>query len=545
MPIAVNSSGDALYLTPDGTWAPTHVASDAKGNKIAFDGNSWVPLGGKPSVASDVVQSIGTGLRDVSNIAGLPGDVGNLMRRAFGMKPVHTGLLPTSQGIQGAEDKALGPAYQPQTTAGQYARTITDFLPAALGPGGAALKAADVLVPALTSETAGQVTQGTPYEPYARAIGALGGIAAPSVASRAISPLTVPAANKGAISALASEGVTPTAGQATGNKALQYLESGPTGGNAATVATKQGESFTSAVLGRAGINEPRATPEVIDKAYDDIGGQFDAVAANQNITSRPILNTLSSDAKAVEAKYLNETPPAMQAKVVSNLAQDIVDMAGSRSAPAQITGEKYQAWRSTIDRVARESGRDSKLAGALYDLKGALDDAFERSMAASGNTAGVAAWADARNKYRNLIVITKAAKNAADGIITPQAIRTAASSGRNLTSYVRGKSDFTSLANAGVSLLKPLPQSGTTPRALSYAIPGLIGSTIGAAQGNDKKSTLAGALLGLALPYAVGRGVISRPVQGYLSNQLAPRPPLSGSRVPLSLYLSQSQNGGQ
>lgn len=548
MPIAVNSNGDALYLTPDGTWAPTHVATDAKGNSVAFDGNGWVPFGGqssKPSVASDVVQSIGTGLRDVSNMAGLPGDVGNLMRRAFGMQPVHTGLLPTSQGIQATEDKALGPAYQPQTTAGQYARTITDFLPAAFGgEGGAALKAADVLIPALTSETAGQATKGKPLEPYARAAGALTGIAVPSVASRVVSPLTVSAANQRALSTLKAEGVTPiTAGQATGNLPLKYAEGGATGGNNAVLAEKQGESFTSAVLNKAGINAPRALPEVIDKGYENLGNQFDKIAANNSVTQRPILNTLTNDAKAIEARYLNETPPSQQAKIVSNLTQDITDLAGSPSAPAQITGAKYQAWRSTIDRVARKSGDNAGLSDALYDLKGALDDAFERSMAASGNAADVAAWADARNKYRNLIVVTKAAKNAADGIITPQAIRSAAASGRNLKSYVTGKSDFTALANAGVSLLKPLPQSGTAPRALAYAIPSTLGAIAGASQGDDKTSTLLGALGGLLLPFASGSALMSRPVQGYLSNQLVPRPPLGGSRIPLSLYLSQTNNG--
>lgn len=76
------------------------------------------------------------------------------------------------------------PLYQPQTKAGQYARTIAQFAPAAVMPGGAVRRAANVLVPAVASETAGQVTHDkTPeLEPYARVAGALLGAGLTNVA---------------------------------------------------------------------------------------------------------------------------------------------------------------------------------------------------------------------------------------------------------------------------------------------------------------------------------------------------------------------------
>lgn len=72
-------------------------------------------------------------------------------------------------------EAALGsPKYhKPQTTAGEYARTIGQFAPAAVFPGSAPARLANVLAPALTSETAGQITEGSPIEPYARVAGAL------------------------------------------------------------------------------------------------------------------------------------------------------------------------------------------------------------------------------------------------------------------------------------------------------------------------------------------------------------------------------------
>lgn len=66
-------------------------------------------------------------------------------------------------------------AHAPETVTGEYARTIGQFAPNALAPGGLVRRAAQVLIPAVTSETAGQATKGTAAEPYARAAGGLAG----------------------------------------------------------------------------------------------------------------------------------------------------------------------------------------------------------------------------------------------------------------------------------------------------------------------------------------------------------------------------------
>jgi hypothetical protein len=81
------------------------------------------------------------------------------------------------------ERNITGPTYQPQTTPGEYARTIAEFLPGAVIPMGGGV-VGNVLkygvAPAIASETAGQITKGSAAEPYARAGTALatGGIAA-------------------------------------------------------------------------------------------------------------------------------------------------------------------------------------------------------------------------------------------------------------------------------------------------------------------------------------------------------------------------------
>ena len=69
MPVAVNKSGDAVYLTPDGKWGPAKTAKNPQtGETVAFDGNEWKPIKvgegesrGIVGFADDVVRSVAEG----------------------------------------------------------------------------------------------------------------------------------------------------------------------------------------------------------------------------------------------------------------------------------------------------------------------------------------------------------------------------------------------------------------------------------------------------------------------------------------------------
>lgn len=77
--------------------------------------------------------------------------------------------LPGSQEIMGRIEQVAGPQHQPQTTAGEYARTVGEFTPGIVAPGGVLRNAVtSVAAPALLSEAAGQVTEDTALEPWAR-----------------------------------------------------------------------------------------------------------------------------------------------------------------------------------------------------------------------------------------------------------------------------------------------------------------------------------------------------------------------------------------
>jgi hypothetical protein len=282
----------------------------------------------------------------------------------------------------------------------------------------------------------------------------------------------------------------------------------------------QNEAFTAAALRRAGIDAPRATPEVIDNAFTRIGNDFEGVGQRNNVVrdhafTRDLNNTLN--------EYNNLVSPSNRAPVVENTARDI--QAAITQNGGHLTGEQYNAMTSRLARQARNARADPQLQEALQGLRSALDDAMERSLFRSGNSQDMQVLRGARNQYRNMMVLEKAAtgagSNAAEGLISPSQLRNAVVQ-QNRRAYGRGRGDFADLARAGEALLKPLPQSGTSPRHnvthMLQTIGAIVGGGAGAAGGPG--GAAAGALAGLAAPAAAGRVVLSRPVQAWLSNQL-------------------------
>ena len=140
------------------------TAGDAR--EYGAKGVEW--LAGKAGASPETAQSLANASRYIS----MPG----------------MATAPTTDQVQGITEQAIGDRYQPQTTIGEYARTAGEFAPAALQGGGGLARGgakavsrslmrrgANVAAPAALSETAGQLTENTDAEPYARMIGALVG----------------------------------------------------------------------------------------------------------------------------------------------------------------------------------------------------------------------------------------------------------------------------------------------------------------------------------------------------------------------------------
>jgi hypothetical protein len=370
-------------------------------------------------------------------------------------------------------------------------------------------------------------------------IGAALGGAIPVVGAgirRAISPIRAPASKTAAAQTLQREGVELTAGQSTGSKGLQYREAELGGTAAERFAERQSDQFTAAALRRVGVDAPRATHEVINTAFTNIGQQFDDLAAR---------NALQTDAQLVQdlqqawrhfddVTNANTRPP-----FVERFMQDMANQL--RTGYALLPGEWFKSTRSQLARISRNTS-NPELGEAARDIMHALDDAMERSLAFT-NPADMGAWREARRLYRNMLVIedaaTRAGEKAADGIITPANLRNAAMK-QNKRAFARGQNEFTDLADAGVSTMTPLPNSGTPGRlGAKFFLPAgaATGATVGGMVGGIPGAAVGGAI-GAAVPWAAGRAMLSGPGRRYLGNQAAsglPLAPLPPAVLPLEV----------
>ena len=515
------------------------------------------------STTEDVVKSTGAGIaRGTADLVGLPGTIGDALKGAVsrGLSKGYelaTGEVPryedggierffaadappevkdrikspfAGEAMQGYASAVTGGGsdYEPQTTAGKYARTVGEFLPGAAAFGGMSPSNLTRFgaIPGATSESAGQLTEGTAAEPYARFAGALAGGVLPGVVSRTVTPLPSNATREQMAKYLRNEGIDLTAGQRTGSTRTRYSESALNQNAAQDFVERQAQQFTSAALKRIGVQAERATPEVMENAYQTIGQQFDDLASRYGI---PGDRQLFTDLRNIRGKYQRDVPTTARTGTMDDALKDITDRIQQSGA---LDGRQYANLRSELGSVARsQMGSNPQTSRALMDVVEALDDAMERSIRVF-NPDDVGAWKEARRLYRNFLVVERAAagsgENAAMGLISPSQLRNATKQLHGVRNYTQGKGDFADLVRAGEGLMKPLPQSGTAPR-LSASIPGGLGAGIGAGLGHqigDIQGAIVGAAAGATVPSALGRLMLSGPGRAYLGNQALP-----GARV--------------
>lgn len=490
--------------------------------------NFQPPQPGWTDTAADIAKSGGIGIaQGVLGVGSMPGNLEYLARagidygaQALGYDNPNTmsgQILPTYSDYKADVERRIGTEfYEPRTTAGKYMRTAGEFA-VPFGVAGRGLSAAQrtvrTLVPATVSETAGQMTEGTKYEPWARAAGAVAGSIAPSAGARMVSPIPANPERARQAAILQAEGVTSTtAGQRTGHLPLQWHEAVArdtpgAGRRPAQMHSQAAEQFTRATLRRAGIQADRATTDVIDGAFVRLGNQFDNLAQNATV---PINQRLLTDLRNSVQDYNAAVAPTFRAPDVNGIVDDLQALAGG-----QINGATYTATRTALDRRAREVRyTDPPRSQALFAIRNALDDAVERSL--PQNLRGQ--YAQTRREYRNLLTIEKAAtgagSDAAEGIISPMMLRNAAKT-TDRRSYARGQGDLDELARAGSSVMTPLPQSGTGPRVMAQSNMHLLSGAAGYGVAGPY------GIMAAAGPAIAARTLMSGPMQGYLGNQLA------------------------
>ena len=518
--IEINLADGTVLKFPDGT-------SDDVINRAV---RSVMAEGAQPAVLPDVAQSAGSGLaRGVAGLLDMPSDMGGLFERGLtavmnkGIQAMGgEGNLVAPPAMPKARDAlaAVAPSvaeYEPQTTAGEYAQTVGEFIPGGLlGGGGVGAAVKYGVIPGLASEAAGQATEETAAEPYARLAAA---VAAPSVASgaqnlmaRVLSPFGgVNAARAELVKTLDDAAVPLTAGQRLGSETLQGIEARTRRGG--EIKAAQPKAFTRAVLRTVGVTADAATPEVLDDAARIIGHKFDDALGGVDIATTPDVMRKMSDALE---EYKSLAPTTQAPPLFENINRELFRAhAGGAAIPATTA----KVWRSRLSKLTRSP--DAATRDAAVMAMDALDDAFNAAVTKAGRPEAVANLAEARGQWRNLLAIEKAASRAgaSDGIISPQQLRNIVVQQVGPRAYSHGRGgDLVDLARASDEI-RPLPtvrEGGMRGVSGVDALGGGgVGAAIGSALGGPGGAAL-GALTGAAAPM-VGREMMMAPaVQRYL-----------------------------
>lgn len=491
-------------------------------------------------MAADVAKSAGIGLvQGGLGLATLPGNLEALGRaginagaRLVGVEaPVNPDtFLPNYNDAKKRVEGYTGKFYEPKTTVGKYARTIGEFAPGAIGGGGLAARAARVALPAVGSEAAGQITEGTAAEPFARVAGAIAGGRVPNVAARMATPAPADVGRAAAVQTLQNNGVTAlTAGQRTGDNRVRWIEDATAmvpggGGRATAMQNEAADQFTRAALARAGIQADRATPQTMDRAFRDIGQEYHNFGNGAVITRSPQLERRLDD---IVRRYQRNTPPTMRRDAIGSIAGDVV--AATRSETG-LLGQQLTRYRSELRQLQRSLKGDQDAARAVGEMVDAFDGALLRSLPRPQRQQTMQQLRDLNTRYRNLLAIEDAASVAGEGatagLISPAALRTAVKKA-NKREYVRGRHPMADLARSGAAVLQPLRSSGTAERSFAQGVVSspasmMSGMAGGFASGGDLLTMGLAAAAPTIARAATARGIMSGPAQRYLGNQRFP-----------------------
>jgi hypothetical protein len=212
------------------------------------------------------------------------------------------------------------------------------------------------------------------------------------------------------------------------------------------------------MLRRIGSNATRATPEVLAAERARIGGDIQTVA---NRNALQLDRQFGTDLNGTLSNYARLVSEPNRAPGIRDAAQEILNHA--RQGP--IPGDVYQSLRSRLAADARAT-TEPHARRTLNALVHDLDDAMERSIQRT-NPSDLGRFRTARNQYRNLLVVedaaTVAGSDAALGLLSPAASRSAARRIHGRQNMAAGRGDFEELTRAGSALLTELPFTGAAP----------------------------------------------------------------------------------
>ena len=490
--------------------------------------------------AKDVVSSGASGLlKGITGLADIPGQVlsgGNKVAAWAGEKSgvmspdfanalrgAHDGTPVSGDFVGGVADTVVPGArdYQPQTKTGEIVKTVGEFIPGALafgGPGsllGNAVRYA--LIPGVSSELAGQLTEGTKFEPYARIAAALlsGSLAGRS--SGKMRPLLprVDADDAKMAETLMKSGVKPTVGQASGSSLLRKME------GSADILPSQSDDFTRAAIKTTGTSARRASPEVMKATTDRIVKSMDDAVSGVSFTPSP---QMAQEADDVVREYTRATAQGNIVPDVRNIADEIIDVATSPK-PQSLNLSTLKDWRSRLGRLMKSN--DPQVRDGAWGLRSIIDDATTAELTRAGRVSDVEKLATGRTQYRNFIAVSDAATRAGaeGGRISPTQLNQSVirSQGRR-NAAIGNTTELGELSRSAAGILRSEPTvlSGGARNITAQAGGSLAGALSGASI--NQSNPILGALIGAGLGGAgvsTGQALMrSQPVQNLMADPI-------------------------
>jgi hypothetical protein len=244
--------------------------------------------------------------------------------------------------------------------------------------------------------------------------------------------------------------------------------------------------------------EPGSTlprQDVMAKGVQTLGDEYAQIFAGTKATATPkFTQELHDIIPRYQAAALD---PVAGVKTLERIRDSLLDkfIGGQWS----ISGEQYKGLRSRLGDQMQEAfdNKNNAMGNALGEMRSALDNTMRANLTPAQN----AALRANDIRYGNMKQLTQAVAKGGENL-TPASVQSSVRAGRS-GAYAQGKGDLDELTNAAATVLRPLPNSNTAMRT-TYQNPLSLPNLTTA--------------MGL-----VPRLVISKPVQAWLGNQVAPQ----------------------
>lgn len=484
--------------------------------------------------AKDYGMSLTSGVgRGVAGAADLPFIIGDLLQKGteFGYEKI-TGREPSNEFREGMEigltlpiignlsERKVKPAvdavapdfldYEPQEYGSEATQRVGEFLPLA----GKNVVTMGVL-PALTSFFAGKAAEDTPLQLPVEIVTAL---VTPSLAKKIISPRggQITGITKQHLELLKKEGVLPTAGFKLDDVDVKAWEEATQAGRNLQEASF--EAFSRAALKRIGINSNRATGSDLRRVYDEMAQGFNSTINNLDTLSQKVIPS-NDNMKIVNAalrKYGGQISRGNRSPIFREIDNAF---RASKKSGQSLSGEQLKYFHATLNDMTRKGDEAGDAARAVLPE---LKDMIHRVLGDEGKKI----WVETNRRYRDFLAIERALKGGKgfdEGLVVPS--RLAPATGAVFKRQrLFGESDLGNLAQAGNSVMKSLPQTGSSPRLFAGGLGGTgdaarVGAATYAYTGDPTLAGYAGAAATM-LPNIRNQLMGQSVGQQYMGNQL-------------------------